>query len=92
LQISGEQYKNLPENLKKHFIQGNFHCAVKPLKLMSYLIVLGSREGDIVLDPFAGSFTTALACRMLNRQWIACDISEEYCKIGEARLSQSALV
>ncbi len=64
----------------------NFHCAVKPLKLMSYLITLGSREGDLVLDPFAGSFTTALACQILNRRWIACDISEEYCKIGEGRL------
>ncbi len=65
----------------------NGHPTVKPLKLMSYLIVLGSREGDVVLDPFAGSGTTLLAAKMLNRQYIGCEMDAEYCKIIEARLS-----
>ena len=64
----------------------NIHPTVKPLKLMSYLVVLGSRESDVVLDPFLGSGTTAIACRMLNRNYIGIEISEEYCKIAEARL------
>ena len=40
----------------------NIHPTVKPLTLMNYLVVLGSRKGDVVLEPFAGSGTTALAC------------------------------
>ena len=65
----------------------NHHPTVKPLKLMSYLVTLGSRPGDIILDPFMGSGTTALAAKMLNRQFIGFELSEEYCKIAEARLA-----
>ena len=65
----------------------NNHPTVKPIKLMSYLIVLGSRENDIVLDPFAGSGTTLVASKMLNRQYIGCEMSKEYVEIIEARLS-----
>ena len=46
---------------------------MKPLKLMSYLITMGSREGDVILDPFAGSGTTLEACKLLNRTFIGID-------------------
>ena len=69
----------------------NNHPTVKPLKLMSYLIVLGSREGDTVLDPFAGSGTTLVAAKMLNRQFIGCELDPEYVKIAEARLNNNEL-
>ena len=69
----------------------NYHPTVKPLKLMSYLITLGSREGDIILDPFVGSGTTALACKLLNRKCIGIEISEDYCRIAVKRCSQSVL-
>jgi len=64
----------------------NFHPTVKPLKLMSYLVTLGSREGDVVLDPFVGSGTTCIATQALNRKWLGIEISREYCKIASARL------
>ncbi len=64
----------------------NHHPTVKPIKLMSYLIALGSREGDVILDPFIGSGTTALAAKSLSRNFIGIEISEEYHKIAEARL------
>jgi len=64
----------------------NFHPTVKPIKLMSYLIALGSREGDVILDPFIGSGTTALAAKTLSRNFIGIEILEEYHKIAEARL------
>ena len=64
----------------------NIHPTVKPLKLMSYLVTLGSREGDVVLDPFAGSGTTCIAAHMLNRKWIGIEIDPEYTKIAQARL------
>ena len=64
----------------------NFHPTVKPLKLISYLVTLGSRPKDVVLDPFSGSGTTCLAAKILERQWIDIDINSEYCKIACARL------
>lgn len=66
---------------------GNFHPTVKPLKLMSYLITLGSRENDVILDPFLGSGTTCLAAKQLNRKYIGIEREPEYCKIAEARIA-----
>lgn len=64
----------------------NHHPTVKPIKLMSYLITLASREGDIILDPFCGSGTTCVATIPLNRKYIGIDLSEEYCDITRARI------
>ena len=55
MQISKEQYNKLPERLQKHFNHGNFHCTLKPVKLMQYLITMITPKGGIVLDPFMGS-------------------------------------
>ena len=71
------------------FPRKNNHPTVKPIKLMSYLITLFTREGDYVLDPFMGSGTTGLACKLLNREFIGIDFTEEYCKIAEERLQVS---
>lgn len=65
----------------------NHHPTVKPLKLMSYLITLGSRPGDTVLDPFLGSGTTAVAAKMLGRECVGIEREDEYVKIAEARLA-----
>ncbi len=45
-------------------------------------------EKDIVLDPFLGSGTTALACEKLNRRWIGIEISEKYCEIAKKRVEE----
>ena len=63
----------------------NNHPTCKPLKLISYLITLGSREGDTILDPFLGSGTTAIACKPLNRACIGIEINKDYCEIATAR-------
>ena len=69
----------------------NFHPTTKPIKLMSYLITLGSREGDIVLDPHAGSGTTCIAARMLNRFSIGIDMEESYLRdIAVPKLKEMA--
>jgi site-specific DNA-methyltransferase (adenine-specific) len=67
--------------------KGNRHPTVKPLKLMSYLVTLGSRLNDVVLDPFVGSGTTCMASEILNRKWIGIDINPEYCDITRKRLA-----
>ena len=70
----------------KNTITKNIHPTVKPMKLMSYLITLGSREGDVILDPFAGSGTTACSAIMLRRNFVAIEKEDEYIPIIEARV------
>jgi len=67
-------------------INKNFHPTIKPVHLMSWLVRLVSKEGDVVLDPFMGSGTTGVACKLLNRDFIGIELSEEYYKIAEARI------
>ena len=67
-------------------LRKNTHPTVKPLTLMLYLITLGSREGDVVLDPFLGSVTTAIAAKQLDRGYIGIEREKEYVEIAEARL------
>jgi DNA modification methylase len=65
----------------------NVHPTCKPIKLMSYLITLGSRPNDIILDPFAGSGTTCMAANILNRKFIGIEIMPEYIEIAKKRLN-----
>lgn len=64
----------------------NPHPTIKPLKLMAYLITLGSRPGDIVLDPFLGSGSTCIGAVLLNRHYVGIEINPEYCSIAEKRV------
>ena len=47
-----------------------------------------SGGGDIILDPFSGSATTAIACECLNRRWIGIEIEEKWCKVAAKRIEQ----
>ncbi len=62
------------------------HEAQKPLELIEFLIKLTMRENQIVLDPFIGSGTTAVAAKNLNRKFIGFEINETYQKIAVQRL------
>ena len=64
------------------------HPAIFPEKLAEDHIISWSNEGDIVLDPFLGSGTTAKMALLHNRNFIGFEISEEYCEIAEQRISQ----
>ena len=64
------------------------HPAMFPEQLAGDHIKSWSNEGDIVLDPFMGSGTTAKVAHLLSRHYIGFEISEEYCKIINARLNQ----
>ena len=65
---------------------GNVHPTTKPIKLMSYLITLGSRKDDVILDPFMGSGTTGIACILLERKFIGIELNKEYFEIAERRI------
>jgi site-specific DNA-methyltransferase (adenine-specific) len=86
MQISQEQYNKLPERLQRHFNHGNFHCTVKNVALMEYLIKMATPKGGIVLDPFAGSGTTLVASKKLGYKYIGIEMEPEYVKIARARL------
>ncbi len=70
-------------------LRKNTHPTVKPIKLMAYLITMGSRENDIVLDPFTGTATTCIAAKMLNRRYIGIEISPEYHEMAVRRIEQA---
>ena len=63
----------------------NSHVSVKPVRLMSYLITLFSRPGDLVLDPFCGSGTTPVAAEIMGRECIGVELDPEYAEIANAR-------
>lgn len=67
---------------------GTMHPTQKPLELMDYLIRTHSNEGDVILDFCAGSGTTLIAARNLNRRFIGGDKVPEYVEIARKRLAQ----
>jgi hypothetical protein len=68
----------------------NGHGAEFPLALAGRCIALTSREGDLVLDPFVGAGTTAVAAVVMGRRCLGYDISEKYIDIAARRLAAAA--
>jgi len=75
-----------PDGFKDAIRKGNYHPTVKPVKLFSYLITMGSREGDVILDPYLGSGTTAIAALLLQRSFIGIEIDKDYCQVAAKRI------
>jgi site-specific DNA-methyltransferase (adenine-specific) len=73
------------EKHKGHNVE--FHPTVKPLKLIKYLVKLVTPPNGICLDPFIGTGTTAIACIELGFNFIGIEISREYCRIAEKRIT-----
>lgn len=65
------------------------HPAPFPVELPRRCIEMYTYAGDVVLDPFLGSGTTAVAAKMCGRRYVGLDLSEEYCAIAEERLAQT---
>ena len=70
---------------------GRCHTTQKPEELMLELVKLFTDEGDLILDPFAGSGTTLVAAKRLGRRAIGIEQEEKYCEVAARRLSQGAL-
>lgn len=64
----------------------NTHLSVKPLELVEHLIKLFTKDESIILDPFMGSGTTAVAAVKSNRKYIGFDINQEYIDISNKRV------
>jgi DNA modification methylase len=68
------------------------HFAVFPQELIEPCIMAGAAPGQVVLDPFMGSGTTAQVAQHLGRQYLGCELNEEYKTLQEKRLRQMSLV
>ena len=67
----------------------NHHATVKPIDLMRWLVRLVTPPGGIVLEPFAGSGTTLVACALEDRDAIGMELDPEYVTIGRARVAHA---
>lgn len=67
-------------------LRANTHPTVKPVRLMQYLVKLVTPVGGIVLDPFNGSGTTGIACKLEGFEYIGIELDPEYCTLSEARI------
>jgi DNA modification methylase len=67
------------------------HPSQKAARLIKQLLTDNSHDGDLILDPFLGSGTTALAAKILGRKCIGIELEEKYCKIAVERLRQSVM-
>ena len=65
------------------------HFAVYPPELIEPCILAGSEEGDIVLDPFMGSGTTAMVAKSLGRHYMGCELHEDYGNLIQKRIGES---
>ena len=65
------------------------HPAQKPEKLIAKLVLASSNEGDVVFDPFAGSGTTCVTSKKLNRHYIGIEIDERYCIWAQQRIQMA---
>jgi DNA modification methylase len=79
-------------NLRNCWILGpdassNGHPAAFPRELARRCILLGSRPGDIILDPFSGSGTTGIAAQEINRRAILIELNPEYSQKSKERIS-----
>lgn len=84
-----DRYFIVPKPTKKEKGVANSHLTVKPVSLCEQLIrLLVFSKNAIILDPFIGSGTTALAARNLKKNFIGCDINQEYVNIAKERLQE----
>lgn len=83
------RYVSSPDNVLECGFEpgeGGLHPTQKPVRLMQALIELTTQPGQIVLDPFAGSGSTLVAARHLNRHFVGFDISKQYVETCRSRL------
>ena len=66
------------------------HPSQKPLKVVERLVLAGTNEDDLILDPFSGTGTTGVVAEKYNRQWVMIEKEESYNQIAQKRLDELA--
>lgn len=88
------QLKNPSDVWRMALVSGNEiertgHPAQYPEELIERIILLGTNEGDVVLDPFMGSGTTAVVAKKLNRHYVGYEIVNKYIEMANERIEKS---
>jgi len=88
--IKGKRFSNVWHfnRIPSHKLK---HPTEKPLDLIMRIVQCSSNKGDLVLDPFMGSGTTAVASKQLERSFIGFELRKEYCDKAQERLSQQTM-
>ena len=85
-------WTDIPEiTIYNSYEWSKLHIAAKPITLISRIIQVHTQENDTVLDCFAGSGTTGMACKRLNRRFLLCDNNAEYVKLATKRINEMLL-
>ena len=69
--------------------EDRIHPTQKPLKVIEFCLNKFTKQGDLIFDPFMGSFTTAVACHKMQRRFIGAELDKEYFEKGQERLRQA---
>ena len=76
-----------PKKVKKIIPTADQHPTQKPVELVELFIEYHTQPGMLVLDPFLGSGTSAVACRRIGRHYTGIELSPEYCEIARKRIA-----
>lgn len=79
---------DIPNKKSKDKNGYNLHDTEKPIELMKILVENSSNEGDLIYEPFMGIGSTVLACKELNRNYIATELDANYFEIAKNRIEQ----
>lgn len=71
-------------------VKGNKHPAIYPIEIVEAFLRLLTPVGALVLDPFMGSGSTAVACKKLGRHYIGYDINPDYCEYARQRIAMAS--
>jgi DNA modification methylase len=83
--------RTIPDVLEWTFSGNNLHPTQKPLSILKPLIQCFTNRGDVVLDPFSGSGSVALAAKLSGRHYIGMELDKDYCELAQRRLARSPL-
>lgn len=91
------QLKNPTDVWRISMVSGNFeertmHPAQYPEELIRRIVLVGSNKGEVILDPFMGSGTSAVVAKKLGRHYLGYETMPEYCKIAEERIRKETIV
>lgn len=92
LKAPGKQMRtvwDISNNKEKEELAYGKHPTQKPIRILKRLIKLSSKEGDVMLTPFAGAGSECVAAKATGRQYIGIEVDEEYCKIAQERLDHT---
>ena len=87
IRIKGDALKRDVIQTAVESVKGCMHPAIYPVYIVQELLKLLTRRGDVVLDPFVGSGSTAEACKRSERHYIGFDLNPEYCQYATERVS-----